>query len=171
MALFGMVDTGEGQVSITLPEWMSKEMVEMFVGGFVGGLASGAIAGAIKTAGNLQGTSAALTDVLINGLTSFFAYKMAGRGEFKNFAFGAMLITGFMAMTGLVNLILSVANVKAQMLAPWEAHSIGESAIVKVFGAPTTTPQAVTTVVVQPQPIPKKIGTQPVATTGGAEIY
>jgi len=80
-----------------------------------------------------------------------------------------MLITGFMSLTGLINLILGVAKVNAQMLAPWEAHSIGESAIVKVFGIPQTSPQAVATVVVQPQPIPRKIGISPVA--GGAEIY
>ena len=166
MALFGMLKTGEGSLTITLPEWMSKEMVEMFVGGFVTGLGAGAIAGTIKALGKLEGFTAALVDTFVNGLVSYGTYRLAAEGKFKNFAFGGMIVTGFMAFTGLINLILQAFKINASMVAPWEGFSIGNYAVVKAFsGVSPARSAAPSTVVVSAAPTPVRTA------GGGARLF
>lgn len=126
----------EQAISIRIPGWMSKEMLEMFFGGLVGGLGAGALAGAIKGAIN-AGKFSGLVDVVVNLIASLVSYKAINKfPSIKSFAFGSMMVTTFAAIKGIFDLIFRLAKVNVSMISPFEAHAIGEMAVAQAF-APT----------------------------------
>jgi len=144
----------EQAISIRIPGWMSKEMLEMFFGGLVGGLGAGAVAGAIKGAINV-GKYSGVVDVVVNLLASLASYKAINKfPSIKSFAFGSMMVTTFAAIKGIFDLIFRLAKVNVSMVSPFEAHAVGEMAVMQAFSAPlsnnTIQPATVTSSVVLP---------------------
>jgi len=140
---FGNISIGQEAITISIPGWMSREMLEMFGGGIVGGLTFGAVSGAIKSSFNV-GKYAGLVDMGVNALGSLALYKFINKyPKLKYFLFGGVVVGVFAFLKGLFDLIFSIAGVGAQMIDPLQARYVGEMAVAQAFapiGVPKATP-------------------------------
>ena len=125
-----MIHIGAGRISITVPDWMSEEYIEMAIGGVVGGFGAGLINGLVTGAiGEKVGASVkqAVSGAL-DLLFSYISHRIAGwKPEIKAPAFGSAVVLFSSGILKLISAVLSALTGKTYIMSVGEAYAIGES--------------------------------------------
>ncbi len=125
-----MIHIGAGRISITVPDWMSEEYLEMAIGGVVGGFGAGLVNGLVTGAiGEKVGASVkqAVSGAL-DLLFSYISHRIAGwKPELKNPAFGSAIVLFSSGILKLISAVLSALTGKTYIMSVGEAYAIGES--------------------------------------------